>query len=86
MGIFRLQQNRFLNHIPLLKSILRSAKAAVVKREYHSHEYGTVGFIKELVDELGMADIGAATAGGPGLHSKFREMRLYHSHLFVIKA
>jgi hypothetical protein len=85
-GIARLQRNRFLNRIPLLKSFLRRAKAAAIKRDYHAHEYGMVGFIKELVDELGMADIGAATAGGPRLHAKFREMRLFHSHLFVTKA
>jgi hypothetical protein len=48
------------------------------------HDYGMVGFVKELVDELGAADI----AGNVGAvaQSKFREIRLYHSHLFVIKA
>jgi hypothetical protein len=84
-GLARLQQIRFFNRTPLLGRFLRRAKAAVIKREYHAHEYGMVGFIKELVDELGMADMGAATADGPRLHSKFREMRLYHSHLFVSK-
>jgi SAM-dependent methyltransferase len=85
-GIARLQQNRVLGRTPVVKGFLRRAKAAVLKREYHPHDYGMVGFVKELVDELGMADITKTTAEGSRVHSKFREMRFYHSHLFVTKA
>jgi hypothetical protein len=83
-AIARLQQFPFVPHVPLLPTILRRAKASVVRSQYRSHDYGMVGFVKELVDELGAADI--AVNVGAVAQSKFREIRLYHSHLFVIKA
>ena len=46
-----------------------------------------VGFVKELIDECGMADITHPTKGlGTQKPSKFRELRISPSHLFVIKA
>jgi hypothetical protein len=46
-----------------------------------------VGFVKELVDELGMADITHPQMGhAPQRESKFREMRLSTSHLFIVKS
>jgi hypothetical protein len=62
-------------------------KASLLRRQYHSHDFGMVGFVKELIDELGMADITNPEHGSPPRRpSKFREMRLSPSHLFVIKA
>jgi hypothetical protein len=47
---------------------------------------GMVGFIKELVDEIGAAD---ASRDGPhetpARYSKFRSLKLYTSQAFVIK-
>ncbi len=53
----------------------------------HAHDYGMVGFIKELVDELGMPDITHPEFGiAPPRASRFREIRLSPSHIFVVKA
>ncbi|HEV3468328.1 MAG TPA: hypothetical protein VG148_03335 [Pyrinomonadaceae bacterium] len=62
-------------------------KRALQTRQYHSHDFGMVGFVKELVDECGMADITHPVHGTPPQRpSRFREMRLSPSHLFVFKA
>jgi len=84
-GFSRLQQFPTLTRVPFLAGILRRAKAAVVRSEYRPHDYGMVGFVKELIDELGVEDIHAGS-GGPARKSKFRSMAVYASHLFVTKA
>jgi SAM-dependent methyltransferase len=85
--VARVQQHRLSKHVPLAGGVLARMKAALLKAQYHSHDYGMVGFIKELVDELGMADITHPQFGSaPPQQSKFRELRLSPSHLFVIKA
>jgi hypothetical protein len=59
----------------------------VLKLQYHSHDYGMVGLVKELRDELGMPDITHRQFGSaPHRKSKFAEMRLAPSHLFIVKA
>ena len=83
-GLARLQQFPSLRHLPLVGGLLRAAKASIVRREFHSHDCGMVGFVKELVDELGRPDI-ASAAGGSSTTSKFREMKVYSSHLFITK-
>ncbi|MGH9971127.1 MAG: class I SAM-dependent methyltransferase [Pyrinomonadaceae bacterium] len=86
-GLARLQRNRLLSRLPLVRGSLSRIKAAVVGLQYHSHEYGMVGFIKELMDELGMADITHAEHSSfPHRLSKFRQIKMYPSHLFVTKA
>jgi SAM-dependent methyltransferase len=83
-GIARLQQLSFLVKLPLIGRVLRKAKAHLVRSEYKIHGYGMVGFVKELIDELAMPDIG--TDLNSPLSSQFREMKIYQSHLFVTKA
>lgn len=86
-AITRLQQRRTLGRAPLVGNLLRAAKAAAVGRQYRRHDYGMVGFVKDLIDELGAADITHPEHGsGPPRTSKFRQMRLYPSHLFITKA
>lgn len=86
-AVSRLQQNGVMSRVPLAGKLLSKMKAAVLGAQYHSHDYGMVGFVKELVDELGMADITHPQMGaGPHRASKFREMRLSPSHLFIVKA
>ena len=54
---------------------------------YATHDYGMVGFVKELVDELAMPDITHPEFGIPPQRpSRFREMKLSQSHLIVVKA
>jgi SAM-dependent methyltransferase len=85
--VARLRQHRLVKRVPLAGRILSWLKALVLKAQYHSHDYGMVGFVKELVDELGMADI-THPQFGTGAHraSKFIELRISHSHLFIVKA
>jgi 23S rRNA U2552 (ribose-2'-O)-methylase RlmE/FtsJ len=76
-----------LQNIPIAGRAASLAKAAILKRQYHSHDYGMVGFVKELIDEIGMNDITHPQFGvGQHRQSKFREMRISTSHLFVVKA
>jgi hypothetical protein len=83
----RLQQNQGLRHLPFVPRALSALKALAINPQYHSHDYGMVGFVKELVDELGMADITNREMGtGQCRESKFREMRMSPSHLFIIKS
>ncbi len=76
----------------------RNAKKAWVARliqkltgrgmQIKSHSYGMVGFVKQLVDELGIDAITAPTRGGkpPQLFPKFRQMEIYPGQIFILKA
>lgn len=73
--------------MPLTSNLTRFAKRTLQRGLYATHDYGMVGFVKELVDEVGMGDITHPEFGvAPQRRSKFRELRLSHSHLFVVKA
>jgi hypothetical protein len=86
-AVSRMQQSPVVSRVPFAGKLLSKVKAAVLGAQYHSHDYGMVGFVKELVDELGMADITHPQMGtGTPRKSKFREMRLSQSHVFVVKA
>ena len=82
-----LQEQWIINRIPFARPLISWAKAAVSRREFHSHDFGLVGFIKELVDEAGMGDITHQTNGiAPYRPSKFTELRVSHGHVFIVKA
>ena len=81
----RLHNSR-LGRLPLAGRLTRAAKRALQRGLYATHDYGMVGFVKELVDEVGMGDITHPEFGvAPARRSKFRELRLSHGHLFVVK-
>lgn len=83
----RLREHPLVARVPFAARVASRLKAGVVGAQFHSHDYGMVGFVKELVDELGAADITHPRMGvAPPRESKFREMRLSPSHLFVVKA
>lgn len=85
--VARLQREGVVNRLPLARRLVSRVKRVLQKRQFHSHDFGMVGFIKELIDECGMADITHPVHGiAPQRPSKFREMRISASHLFVIKA
>ncbi|HEX8181597.1 MAG TPA: hypothetical protein VF525_18800 [Pyrinomonadaceae bacterium] len=85
-AVARVQKSRVAK-LPLVGRLLRTAKATTMSPQYHSHNFGMVGFIKELIDELGMHDITHPQFGlGTQRQSKFRELRISPSHLFVVKA
>ena len=52
-----------------------------------SHDYGLVGFIKELIDEVGRVDITHSERGIPPFqHSKFKSMEIFPGQVFIIKS
>ena len=53
-----------------------------------SHSYGMVGFIKQLVDELGMDAITAPARGGkpPQRFPAFQRIEIYPGQVFIVKA
>lgn len=72
--------------IPVGGSILSRLKAWLLRGQFRSHDIGMVGFVKELVDEMGMADITHRELGsGPPRESKFREVRVFPGHVAVWK-
>ena len=72
---------------PLLNVALRQVKRLLNSRQFRSHEHGLVGFVKELVDECGMADITRADRGTPPSRaSKFKEMKISPGQVFIVKA
>lgn len=76
-----------LSRLPLSRPLANVAKRVLQRGLFRSHDYGMVGFVKELIDELGAADITHPTNGtGRPRTSKFREMHLSPSHLFIVKA
>ena len=86
-ALARLRQSPLVGRVPFAARVVSGAKAAALGAQYHSHDYGMVAFVKELIDELGAADITDPRMGlGPRRESKFREMRISASHLFIIKA
>lgn len=83
----RLQQHPLARRVPPAAWLLAQVKRAVLRRQSASHDYGMVSFVKELVDELGAPDATHPEHGrGPQRPSKFRELRMSPSHLFVFKA
>ncbi len=61
-----------------------------VRREswerFHSHDYGMVGFIKELIDEQGFGDLTRARLNGTALRpSKFESMTINPGIVFIKK-
>jgi SAM-dependent methyltransferase len=71
---------------PFLNGILKHAKRLLNRRQFRSHNYGLVGFVKELVDECGMADITRADLGTPPYRaSKFKHMKIAPGQVFIVK-
>ena len=73
--------------LPALNFIWRSAKRMLNRKQFRSHQYGLVGFIKELVDECGRADLTREDQEAPvRQQSKFKEMRVSPGQVFITKA
>jgi hypothetical protein len=61
-------------------------KLGLAKVPWHNHSYGMVGFVKELVDEQGAADLTSARLTGTAMRaSKFERMVITPSIMFVTK-
>jgi SAM-dependent methyltransferase len=83
----RLQKHKLVRALPPARWFITSFKTLLLKRQYQSHDIGMVGFVKELIDECGAADITHPNAGrGPQRASKFQHLYVAPSHLFIVKA
>jgi len=93
-GLFRFRSlmaqlylSTLANRLPLAQKFVVGLKRVINRRQFRSHDYGLVGFIKELVDECGMADITRPDLGRPPQRrSKFQEMRISPGQVFIVKA
>lgn len=58
------------------------------RKRFHSHDYGMVGFVKELIDELGMDMITCPERGakGPQTNPKFKSIEIFPGQVFIIKS
>ena len=69
-----------------LKRALQRLRKMTVRRKLRSHSYGMVGFVKQLVDELGMDMItGPAGGGRQQRDSKFLSMEIFPGQVFIVK-
>lgn len=84
--IARAQRTNMARRIPLIQSVLVMAKRVLNQRQFRNHKYGLVGFIKELVDECGMADITDPERGtGNYRRSQFKEIKIAPGQVFIVK-
>ncbi|MBI4418245.1 MAG: class I SAM-dependent methyltransferase [Ignavibacteriales bacterium] len=68
------------------RPFLSRLKARLLKSQFKSHDIGMVGFVKELVDEMGMEDITHQDHGiWSPRQSRFRELRILPGHVVVVK-
>ena len=70
-----------------LKKVLQRIRKMSAKRRFKSHDYGMVGFVKELVDELGRDIITSPVGGGSGEQQecKLLSLEFFPGQVFVVK-
>lgn len=86
-ALTRLHESAPARRLPLLRGLASRAKRLLQRGQFRSHDFGMVGFVKELIDECGMADITHPSHGVPPQRpSRIRELRISPSHLFIVKA
>ncbi len=77
----------FVERRPALRRVVRAAMNRLVRIRFRSHMYGMVGFVKQLVDEAGMADITHPSWGTPpARESKFASVRVSHGQVVIEKS
>lgn len=83
----RLHAMPALHSVSLLRRAVGWLRWHLVKRRHPSHDYGMVGFIKELVDEAGIEDATSPDFGtGTARKSRFDWMRLSLGQVIIRKA
>jgi len=72
----------------LFRKILRKLRDRISKKRLKSHDYGMVGFIKQLIDELGMDMITNSERGSkiPFRNCKFSKMEVFPGLVFIVKS
>lgn len=71
----------------IIIKILRRIMYKIMTQRLKSHEYGMVGFIKQLIDEFGMEMVTSVDRGSklPARESKFQKMEIFPGQVFIIK-
>lgn len=71
----------------IFRKILGRIRNKISKRRLKSHDYGMVGFIKQLIDELGIDMITSPERGSkvPFRKSKFLKMEIFPGQVFIFK-
>ena len=72
----------------IVRKVLKRIRNKISKHRLKSHEYGMVGFIKQLIDELGMEDIIKGSERGSKMlfrESKFLKMEIFPGQVFILK-
>jgi hypothetical protein len=84
--VARAQATTLAQRISLINWCLVLIKRLINRRQFRSHDYGLVGFVKELVDECGMADV-TDPERGTGNHrpSKFKDLKITPGQVFIVK-
>ncbi|MFC1968122.1 class I SAM-dependent methyltransferase [Chloroflexota bacterium] len=77
-----------LSRLPYAISRLTSYRMSDhTKQRFPSHDFGMVGFVKELIDESGMGAITNPEWGVPPWRSsKFQRMIVIQSHVIIVKS
>ena len=75
-----------LRSLPAVGAAFTPLKRALIASQFAQHDYGMVGFVKELIDELAIEDRTHPQFGNsPPALSPFSEMHLTTSHVFIRK-
>lgn len=71
----------------IVRKILNRIRNRISSHRLKSHDYGMVGFIKQLVDELGMDMITNSERGSkvPFRESRFAKMEIFPGQVFIVK-
>ncbi|QVL33081.1 hypothetical protein KIH39_03965 [Telmatocola sphagniphila] len=81
-----LAKNNWIQNKRLLRKLVGYTRWNYVKSRFPSHNRGMVGFVKELVDECGIADATSPEFGcGQPRASRFEWVRFSHGHVIVKK-
>lgn len=87
IALSRIRKALAVAKLPGLPRVVGAMKGFIARRQFASHTYGMVGFVKELVDEAGYSDITFPDLGsGDPRPSKFRDLAISTGHVFVTKA
>ena len=83
----KLQHHPTASQIPVVKKLAGWARYNLVRRRFPSHDYGIVGFIKQLIDECGMGDITHQEYGSREcVPSKFESLEIRHGQAVIVKS
>jgi len=70
----------------VINKLLKRLEIISVKRRFKSHNYGLVGFVKELIDEVGM-DIITSPKGNPQIkhEREINNIDIFPGQVFIVK-